>query len=396
MRGVILTVAFGSALLPASASAENTPAGSATLVNQWLGASTAEGRGPEVLVAAEITVGPGGQAGTIRVRAGQGDTFAVGDPVTLPAEPGTYRFPAPHLRWDYRSGQLGFDQVTGDHAVVTQSACNPPAGRYGDPCEVQRINVWSPIGGDAAQPLRGARLAITGIFEPDIDQDLVGDTTEDRTDLKLEHVRPTRNPDGTLRVALDVTNAGPRTTDLLRIKTTVKDVRVEGCTPSTTITSPDGLQCFLTTPVAAGATGTVILTADSPRAAAGVVTVSGEGPDLNEADNTVKVEAPAATPLSVTAPKSQRLGKGVKVNILGIRDGRARVTAVFKHGGKTVKLAKVVTLRAGHERAVTLKPTGAKLRSLRRLVGARALPASITVRTFNGKHRVSARTNVRA
>src|SRR5688572_988277 len=140
MRRSVVVAAFGTALSPASAAAaDTTPAGPATLLSQWLGASTMEGRPPEVLVAADITVAPGGQAGTIRVRAAYGGVNAIGDEVHLPAEPGTYRFPAPHIRWDYRGSQLGFDQVSGGHAVMLQDACNPAAGKWSDPCEIKRV-----------------------------------------------------------------------------------------------------------------------------------------------------------------------------------------------------------------------------------------------------------------
>lgn len=388
-------LALGALVVPSPAFADTTPAGPATLVNQWRGASTLEGRGPEVLVAATITVGAGGQAGTIRLRAGGGGTYAAGDSVTLPAEPGTYRFPAPHLRWDYRSGELGFDQEIGGHAVLEQRACNPAAGRYGDWCEIQRVNVWG-TGGDALEPLRGARLAIIGIFEPDADQDLVGDTTEDRTDLKLGAAEHTRGPDGTLRVAVPVTNAGPRTADLLRISTTVSDAKVEGCSPMATIRYPDSVQCTLASPIAPGTTRTVRLTATDPAAEKATLTVRGEGPDLDDADNAIAVDAPAATPLTVTARKAQRLRPGVKVRVSGIRDSRARVTVAFRLGGKTIKLSKVVALRAGKEREVTLKPTGPELRSLRRLAGSRPLPASVTVRSLNGRHQANVHTTVRA
>ena len=46
----------------------------------------------------------------------------------MPAEPGTYRFAAPPHPWDYRGSQLGFDQVSGGHAVVLQNACVPERG----------------------------------------------------------------------------------------------------------------------------------------------------------------------------------------------------------------------------------------------------------------------------
>ena len=112
---------------PAAASADNTPAGPATLLNRWTGAyappgplARGAGRGGGV-------VGAGGQAGTVRPR--PSGRRAAATPSTLPAEPGTYRFPAPHIRWDYRGSQIGLDQETGDHAILTQDACDPALGR---------------------------------------------------------------------------------------------------------------------------------------------------------------------------------------------------------------------------------------------------------------------------
>jgi hypothetical protein len=153
--------------------------------------------------------------------------------------------------------------------------------------------------------------------------------------------------------------------------------------------------CRLAKPIAAGETRTVALTAPTLDAVNTTLTIGGEGPDLADGDNTVPVTAPAATPLALTTAKSQRLAKGVRVHVRGIRDGRARVTAAFKRGGKTVKLAKVVTLQAGQERTVTLKPTGAKLRSLRRLVATRSVKASVTVRSVGREDVARTVTTVR-
>ena len=124
------------------------------------------------------------------------------------------------------------------------------------------------------------------------------------------------------------------------------------------------------------------MTADLPEAVDSTVTVEGDGPDLTPADNTVRVATPAVTPLTLTTSKSARLRSGVKLQLVGIRDGRVRATAVFKRGGKTVNLAKTVTLQSGRKRIVTLKATGAKLRSsLRRLADGRPLKASVRMQS---------------
>jgi hypothetical protein len=74
---------------------------------------------PSVLTGWRATVGPGGRAGTVRVRVRTrtGDQV-VGDPVQLPAEPGTYTFPAPRVE----GTAIGLDQATGGHAIMQMSS----------------------------------------------------------------------------------------------------------------------------------------------------------------------------------------------------------------------------------------------------------------------------------
>ena len=85
-----------------------TPEGPATLYSDWHGAVTLEGEHPELLTGFRVVVQPGGRAGTIRFlvhETGEQGPGAVhvGQPVTLPAEPDTYAFPAPHVFADHRS-----------------------------------------------------------------------------------------------------------------------------------------------------------------------------------------------------------------------------------------------------------------------------------------------------
>ncbi len=67
------------------------------------------------------------------VRRGGPPAVHVGQPVTLPAEPGTYTFPAPHVFADYRSVIYGIEQETGGHAIAAQIRCSPEDGE-GDVC----------------------------------------------------------------------------------------------------------------------------------------------------------------------------------------------------------------------------------------------------------------------
>ena len=361
-----------------------TPAGPATLLYQWTGPATLEGRPPEVLVGANVVVEAGGKPGTIRIRASYNGVNQIGDPVQLPAEPGTYRFSAPHIRWDYRGSSIGFDQVTGEHAVLSQATCEPEK-RFNDPCSVMRVSVERD--GQATQTLLGAKLAVSGIFEVDRDEDLAGDTTEDRTDLKVT-ATSMRNTDGTLRIAATITNAGPRAADLPSLTTSLPGAKIEGCRGYFEWWLP-GDKCVLTTPLAAGESRTVGITADSPEATSTTVGVASEGPDLAAADNNVLVAVPAAAaPFELLVTKSQRLRNGVKVQVRG--DGPTRITAAFG----TIKLSKVVGLTRGTLRTVTLKATGAKLRKLQRAARKHPLKAQITVRS-GGQLRASGATTLK-
>ena len=192
---------------------------------------TDEGEQPRLLTGFRVVVQPGGRAGTIRflvhespAYGGQGPrTVHVGAPVTLPAEPGTYTFPAPHVFADYRSITYGIEQETGGHAITAQIRCEPEDGE-GDVCNSQSVDVYRPpLGGaipdrrTASEVQRGRELTIEPITEPDIDLDGAGDETEDRTNLRASAT--TQRLSGHRR-AFDVTveNAGPRTADRPQVK----------------------------------------------------------------------------------------------------------------------------------------------------------------------------------
>ena len=89
-----------------------------------------------MLTGFRVVVQPGGRAGTIRFLVHQSPGFGergprtvhVGPPVTLPAEPGTYTFPAPHVFADYRNVTYGIEQETGGHAIAAQIRCSPEDG----------------------------------------------------------------------------------------------------------------------------------------------------------------------------------------------------------------------------------------------------------------------------
>ena len=395
VRVTLVAAVACAAVLPAAAAsaAETTPIGPATLLSEWTGASSLEGRSPEVLVAARVDVAAGGSAGTVRIRARNGGASVAGDPVQLPAEPGTYTFPAPHIRWDYRTGQLGLDQETGGHAILQQSACDPALGLGADPCQIMRVNIFTPPGGEGtpSEVRRGAKLAMTGVYESDRDEDFRGDLTEDRTDLRVSVV-PSRDADGRLRAAVTVTDAGPLAADLPALETTLKGAKWDACRPNDAWYQR-AFGCGLAR-IAPGESRTLTLTADAPDAVAATVTARSEGPDLSVADNTATLALPAPPAFDLTAADRQRLTKGVKVRVRGVRAGRARVTLAFRVRGKTVRVGTIVKLAPYTARSVTVRATGAKLRSLRRALAKGPSTAEVTVRTFSGKTPVTTKVTV--
>src|SRR4051812_35956618 len=249
LRGLLAAaVAGAAAVVPATtAAAANTPSGPATLDVGYAspGLVCPAVYRFQVLVAWRVQVGAGGKAGTVRPTFGS----TVGDPVELPAAPGTYTFPAPHVPWQ-GCGDPGLIQVTGEHAVL--SADDTPQQRH--------ITVARE--GQADERIENTKLDVEGIVEPDTDLDLRGDLTEDRTDLRLAAV-PSREPDGRLRVEVTVTNAGAVGADRPRLEAPVlPGGRWEGdCTPI--IQFP---HCYAT-PLAAGASRVYVYRADAPDAA---------------------------------------------------------------------------------------------------------------------------------
>jgi hypothetical protein len=287
------------------------------------------------------------------------------------------------MKWT--GGPLGLVQTTGEHAIVTRQACRPGAGSYGDPCQNLFVDIARE--GQADERVTGAQLALKALVEPDADGDLRGDTTEDRTDLQLTML-PTLAADGRWSVAVTVHNAGPLPADVPIAKVTGVPSRWQsGCTSERTGT------CSLA-PLAVGETRTLTLLTDSPTGQGPWVTVSAEGPDLVSTDNTRSFIVGPPPPFALTTAKKQSLRKGIKVEVRGQHAGRARVTAAFKVNGRTVKIARTVKLAAYTARSVTMRPTGAKLRSLKRALKKGPLNAEITVRTFSGKTPVTTKTVV--
>jgi hypothetical protein len=358
-----------------------TPEGPATLYSDWHGGHTLEGVPAELLTGLRVTVLPGGKGGTVRLlvhhRPSDGgptgpQTVHAGAPVTLPAEPGTYVFPAPHVLHDYRDIALGIEQQTGGHAIATQTRCTPEDGE-GDFCGSQSVDVYRPPIGDAvpdrrtaSEIQRGRQLLIEPITELDWDNDGAGDQTEDRTNLRAT-ATSTKLSGG--RRAFDVTieNAGPRPANLPRVRASFlprvgagtwspKCVAQAGVFSPNDRTSLDERPCQLA-PIAVGERRTVrVVVPDIGRGDA-YFSVSAEGPDLAGGDESADADYSDRRPplwLEVQPrPEFNREGRmGIEVH--SARKGTVRLQ--LQRGNRTWLRRTVTFRRAGGRRVVLRIP----------------------------------------
>jgi hypothetical protein len=368
------------ALLAFTAQAPDTltPEGPATLYSDAHGGTTDEGPFPQLLTGFRVVVQPGGRAGTIRFLVHQNPAYGedgpravhVGQPVTLPAEPGTYTFPAPHVFADYRDLTYGIEQETGGHAIAAQLRCSPQDGE-GDICSAQSVDVYRPPLG-AAEPdrraasevQRGRVLTIEPITESDADGDGAGDLTEDRTNLRT--TATTRRLSGHRR-AFDVTveNAGPRTADRPRVKADLSPSPGLGtwspacAAPQFPDFSVDRGQddsrdqyCVLA-PLPAGERRTVRLVVPDLGFGYGYFTVSAEGPDLASGDETADPEfRDPRPPLSLeVAARLRSVGSAIPVTVRARRKGTVRLQ--IRRGNRSY--TRRVTLRRAGKVDVRLR-----------------------------------------
>ena len=375
-RLVAATVAM-AAMLPATAYAQTlTPAGPATLDVRF---------GPNVgcpavgtfavLTKWQVQVGPGSSGGIVR------PLFydVVGDPVELPAEPGTYTFPAPHMNWSPCNPGISLIQETGGHAVVVPED-TPMLGRH---IVVKRD-------GQAEERIDQSRLAIEPVTEPDNDSDLLGDLTEDRTDLTLT-AAPTRDAIGRLKVTVTVTNAGPLPANRQHLTATGAQ---KGRWDTNCRNAHATTECLLLEPLAVGASRTITFYDDAPGTLSAGFSVTAEGPDLNVLNNSTGFIFGSAPAFDVTTAAKQRLKNGIQLSVLSAAQQTARVTVAIKLRGKTVKLSRTVRLAGLQQRAITIRPAGANLRRLRSAPAKKSLPAQITVSTADGKSPVTVKTTL--
>jgi hypothetical protein len=243
--------------------------------------------------------------------------------------------------------------------------------------------------GQADERLDDSALAVTAVTEPDADVDLLGDRTEDRTDLRVG-VSANRSA-GIARVEVTVTNAGPLTAHRPVLTSELAGDWQTACQHH------DPAQSCLLPALAVGASHTMVLHTSDPAPVGKRMRVAAEGPDLDAADNEAALTSvpevslipeclcsrlPLGAKPVVTTARRHTLRRGVKVALRGL--GRTQVTAAFKVRGRTLRIARTITLRRGVERTVTLRAHGAKLRTLRRAAERGVLDAVITVRNADG------------
>jgi hypothetical protein len=227
------------------------------------------------------------------------------------------------------------------------------------------------------------------VVESDIDGDRLGDSTEDRTDLTLTAV-PTRDAIGRLKVAVTIANPGPLRADRPILTATKRLGRWEGACDQNVISAN---QCYLE-PLAVGESRTLSFYDDAPAAQSAGFTLVSEGPDLNGLNNLSLLAFGAAQAFDLSTAPKQHLKDGVKLSVLSALTRRARVTLSFKTHGKTVKIGRVIDTPGLKDVQVTLRPSGAKLRTLKRALARGPVKTQLTVRPYSGQSPVTVKTTL--
>jgi hypothetical protein len=347
---VVLPAVVALAGTASAAAAEDrlTPSGPSTIRAMWLGPSTAEGRAPEVLTRWSVMVGAGGRAGRVRLRVLESRERATGRAngpwEWLPAEPGTYSFPAPHVPYDYRSNDLALDQEAGGHALITFHPDDPGRDSFSDPGELYNLDVFRPLLADDARDVerserrKGEELRLGATFERDLDGDALGDETEDVGDLTALSARVSEWRDGFAIITARVRNSGATVRNLPGIvrPSPVSDGGCVGCPVK---------------PLGPGEVGEVAMSVNVfGEGVRGVVPTrieaGAEGPDTNPADNVVEL-TPNLTLKTATLPTP-----GVAVTISTDLPSTVLVTARIAG----VRLAREVLFPTAGTRTIRLTP----------------------------------------
>lgn len=377
VAGFLLALMPAAAVAAERAPTDLTPDGPANLTPRFTGASPAICGGPRVLTGWRATVGSGGRSGQVRVIALGADGPVVGESVTLPAEPGTYTFPAPHVHSGCGGFGLGLAQSAGGHAVVWREACDPALAPWANACDAWHVDIDRD--GQLRETWDGAGLALAAVDEPDIDADLRGDRTEDRTDLSLS-TRATWAPDGKVRIALTVSNAGPLTADLPYLASERLDRAPAASWPlpcpatyqALLAAARGGHNACLLPPLSPGGQQTVTL--DLPPGGTFPVSVGSEGDDLAPDDNSAEV--PLVPPgYRVLYRKVSLAARRIVVRVRADLPGGARIVA----RAPGVRVSRTVRLRAGTQR-LSLRLGPVNTRRLHAPSRRRALKVTVTAR----------------
>ncbi|HEY3189834.1 MAG TPA: hypothetical protein VGJ70_20255 [Solirubrobacteraceae bacterium] len=325
---------------PADAQDTLTPQGPATLQAVWRGAVPSVAFGPAVIVGWTVTVGPGGNAGPVRLRnLRQG---GVGARVELPAEAGTYSFAqSPGLACDTACQMnlgLALDQEVGGHAIVQSHPSEPSQGPYADPHELYALDVFRPVlsddatRGENAERRDGEELLLQVIGEPDSDCDRLGDKTQDGGDLRLLGARVRSVRGGQVVVAVRVRNAGSTVRDLPRIEGSTSDFLRIDCPRTPNRLAPGGEE---------------VLEMTVPAPGPDRVRVKSEGVDATPADNTGLVR-----PLVVVRDARRGAGGALRVTAGTSRAGAMRLSALVAG----LRFARTVRFAAPGRRTFRLAP----------------------------------------
>ncbi|MCA1568884.1 MAG: hypothetical protein LC798_00910 [Chloroflexi bacterium] len=400
---VLATGAALAAAMPAAAQDTVTPAGPATVRGNWLGAFTLELRPPEILVGWTVTVGPGGKAGPVRLRVlrpGDRGTVVGSGPVeALPATPGSYAFALPvGIPYDPRNAGLALDQEVGGHAIVRT---HPPAPGFDGLGDAHALDVFRPLlAEEAAEVAFSERrerqeLLVRGTIERDLDEDLVGDVTQDVGDLRLLRAsilaRDTANVPGRetdrVLIAARVLNAGSTVRHLPHIA--IPD-EISGWSCAGSAIASGWIRCA-GAPIAPGGEADLRIWSYPGNSREPThIEVAAEGPDLTPEDNAGAIrpaQAPAAAPrLSLRAVGGRELRVRLTVNRAGTAVLTARVAGL--------RIRRTLRFAVPGTRTARLMPSARRDR--RRLAAARRRPGRLraTVTATMAGVRTTARTTL--
>jgi hypothetical protein len=319
------TAAAGAVLAPGAAG--TTPGGPATLRGVWLGASTGIAYPPHVVVAWTIEVGPGSEAGPVRLQlvAGTGELgtlLATSPSVDLPAEPGSYTFTIPPGQGlKSPSGPpatVSIAQTVGKHQITRSWMIDPRLAPEADPFYLNAVDWFFPAlaAGDHDVPRfvrsAGEQLAVTVKTERDVDQDGWGDETQDVGDLRVVSARIVEHTPRAALVAVRVRNVG----------TTVRNdatlVAATGTAPCPASSCPKANALL-----APGAEVQLRRWFDVSRGELTRIAVRAEGPDTNPADNSARL----APFVALSAPVNAAASEGIRLRVGLARAGTVKVAA---------------------------------------------------------------------